>query len=309
MLTELVFPDPQGYADLATLVRRAKQADPGAAVRLQASGGVLRAWVGVLPGSGLLADGAAVGVRGIALAAPITGSTTQPSTTQPSPTETSPTGPSTIQPSTTERSNSGASTDLDLDLDLVCSAAALLDRFARDGVGATSLTLPTVSTYAAWSGALPATGGWASAGEVSAADLIGAATSGIAEIAEGVGPAGTVAGARAVEELRRRVWARPVPARAVEATGSGLDRPAEAGAARGAGVDRLVEPVGMRGAEVDEPARNREAPSAAVDVPAGAAFAAYVLGFLPDERATVRVWRNGRWVRLQTQVGHVVARP
>ena len=289
MLTELVFPDPQGYADLATLVRRAKQADPGAAVRLQASGGVLRAWVGVLPGSGLLADGAAVGVRGIALAAPITGSTTQPSTT--------------------ERSNSGASTDLDLDLDLVCSAAALLDRFARDGVGATSLTLPTVSTYAAWSGALPATGGWASAGEVTAADLIGAATSGIAEIAEGVGPAGTVAGARAVEELRRRVWARPVPARAVEATGSGLDRPAEAGAARGAGVDRLVEPVGMRGAEVDEPARNREAPSAAVDVPAGAAFAAYVLGFLPDERATVRVWRNGRWVRLQTQVGHVVARP
>ena len=280
MLTELVFPDPQGYADLATLVRRAKQADPGAAVRLQASGGVLRAWVGVLPGSGLLADGAAVGVRGIALAAPIAGSTTQPS-----PTETS------------------------TDLDLVCSAAALLDRFARDGVGATSLTLPTVSTYAAWSGALPATGGWASAGEVTAADLIGAATSGIAEIAEGVGPAGTVAGARAVEELRRRVWARPVPARAVEATGSGLDRPAEAGAARGAGVDRLVEPVGMRGAEVDQPARNRDAPSAAVDVPAGAAFAAYVLGFLPDERATVRVWRNGRWVRLQTQVGHVVARP
>ena len=280
MLTELVFPDPQGYADLATLVRRAKQADPGASVRLQASGGVLRVWVGVLPGSGLLADGAAVGVRGIALAAPIAGSTTQPS-----PTETS------------------------TDLDLVCSAAALLDRFARDGVGATSLTLPTVSTYAAWSGALPATGGGASAGEGSAADLIGAATSGIAEIAEGVGPAGTVAGARAVEELRRRVWARPVPARAVEATGSGLDRPAEAGAARGAGVDRLVEPVGMRGAEVDEPARNREAPSAAVDVPAGAAFAAYVLGFLPDERATVRVWRNGRWVRLQTQVGHVVARP
>ncbi|MGB4809723.1 MAG: hypothetical protein WBP39_09545, partial [Candidatus Phosphoribacter baldrii] len=140
MLSELVFPDPQGYADLATLVRRAKQADPGASVRLQASGGVLRVWVGVLPGSGLLADGAAVGVRGIALAAPIAGSTTQPS-----PTETS------------------------TDLDLVCSAAALLDRFARDGVGATSLTLPTVSTYAAWSGALPATGGWAFAGEVSAA--------------------------------------------------------------------------------------------------------------------------------------------
>ncbi|MBK6954635.1 MAG: hypothetical protein IPH27_03825 [Actinomycetales bacterium] len=246
MLTELVFPDPQGYADLATLVRRAKQADPGAAVRLQASGGVLRAWVGVLPGSGLLADGAAVGVRGIALAGPAEGST------------------------------AGGSTDNDLDL--VCSASALLDRFARDGVGATSLTLPTVSTYAAWSGALPATGGWASAGEVTAADLIGAATSGIAEIAEGVGPAGTVAGARAVEELRRRVWARPVPARAV-------------------GRGWPSRPAGER------------APGVGVDVTAGAAFAAYVLGFLPDERATVRVWRNGRWVRLQTQVGHVVARP
>lgn len=238
MLSELVFPDPQGYADLATLVRRAKQADPGAAVRLQASGGVLRAWVGVLPGSGLLADGAAVGVRGIALAAPIAGSTTQPS-----PTETS------------------------TDLDLVCSAAALLERIARDGVGATTLTLPTVSTYAAWSGALPATGGWTPAGEVSVADLVGAATSGIAEIAEGVGPSGPVAGARAVEELRLRVWARPVPVRAAAA------------------------------------------PVAGVHVPAGAAFAAYVLGFLPDSRATVRVWRNGRWVRLQTQVGHVVARP
>ena len=67
-MTDLVFPDQQGYADLATLVRRARQADPDAAVRLQVTGAVLRVWVGVLPGTGLLADGAAVGVRGIELA-------------------------------------------------------------------------------------------------------------------------------------------------------------------------------------------------------------------------------------------------
>mgnify|MGYP001180987075 CR=1 FL=1 len=250
LLAGLSFPDPQGYADLATLVRRAQKADSDAAVRLQAAGGVLRVWVGVLPGRGLLADGAAVGVRGIALA----GSA-----------ETWSTGGSTVGGSSPVDATAGRSTDLDLDL--VCSAAALLERIARDGVGATTLTLPTVSTYAAWSGALPATGGWTPAGEVSVADLVGAATSGIAEIAEGVGPSGPVAGARAVEELRLRVWARPVPVRAAAA------------------------------------------PVAGVHVPAGAAFAAYVLGFLPDSRATVRVWRNGRWVRLQTRVGHVVARP
>ena len=54
-MTDLVFPDQQGYADLATLVRRARQADPDAAVRLQVTGAVLRVWVGVLPGTGLLA--------------------------------------------------------------------------------------------------------------------------------------------------------------------------------------------------------------------------------------------------------------
>ena len=63
-MTDLVFPDQQGYADLATLVRRARQADPDAAVRLQVTGAVLRVWVGVLPGTGLLADGTADTFKG-----------------------------------------------------------------------------------------------------------------------------------------------------------------------------------------------------------------------------------------------------
>ncbi|MEI2764879.1 MAG: hypothetical protein V9F82_04190 [Dermatophilaceae bacterium] len=62
--------DADAYADLARVVALARAADPGAAVRLQAVGGVLRVYVGVLPGRGLLAEGAAVGARGVALADP-----------------------------------------------------------------------------------------------------------------------------------------------------------------------------------------------------------------------------------------------
>ena len=235
-MTDLVFPDQQGYADLATLVRRARQADPDAAVRLQVTGAVLRVWVGVLPGTGLLADGAAVGVRGIELANEDAGGSA---------------------------SEAGA-------LDLVCASAALSDRFAYDGVGASRLSVPPASTYAAWAGALPAIAGWSSIGAISAQALIDAARAGIAEIAQGVdaGQAGAAAGSRA--------RAVPIPA--------GVDD----GPVNGADDQR---PTGFEG------------------VPAGAAFAAYVLGFLPEPSATVRVWRSGRWVRLQTAVGHVVARP
>ncbi len=42
-------------------------------------------------------------------------------------------------------------------------------------------------------------------------------------------------------------------------------------------------------------------------VPAGAAFAAYVLGFLGGE-ATARVFAHGRWIRVATQRGHVLVR-
>ena len=139
-MTDLVFPDQQGYADLATLVRRARQADPDAAVRLQVTGAVLRVWVGVLPGTGLLADGAAVGVRGIELANEDAGGSA---------------------------SEAGA-------LDLVCASAALSDRFAYDGVGASRLSVPPASTYAAWAGALPAAAGWSSIGALSAQALIDA---------------------------------------------------------------------------------------------------------------------------------------
>lgn len=57
-------------ADLRTLVRRAGALDREGAVRLQAQGEVLAAWVGVLPGAGLTGEGTVLGLRTMRLDAP-----------------------------------------------------------------------------------------------------------------------------------------------------------------------------------------------------------------------------------------------
>ena len=67
-MTTLRFADGEALADLGTLVGRAKSVDPDGAIRLQAHGRTLAAYVGVLPGSGLLAEGAVVGLRTMPLA-------------------------------------------------------------------------------------------------------------------------------------------------------------------------------------------------------------------------------------------------
>ncbi len=74
----LVLEDEQGYADLRTFVTRARSLDDEGAVRLQADGTVLAAYVGVLPGRGLLGDGAVVGLRTMRLARPATVDVTVP---------------------------------------------------------------------------------------------------------------------------------------------------------------------------------------------------------------------------------------
>jgi hypothetical protein len=67
---DLVFPDAQGLDDLRTFVSRAKAADPDGAIRLQATGHTLAAYVGVLPGSGLMAEGVVIGLRAMPLGEP-----------------------------------------------------------------------------------------------------------------------------------------------------------------------------------------------------------------------------------------------
>ncbi|HEV7195162.1 MAG TPA: hypothetical protein VGN19_04415 [Pedococcus sp.] len=71
-LMDLHFPDHQGVEDLRTFVSRARAADDDGAVRLQATGTTLAAYVGVLPGGGLLAEGAVLGLRVMPLAEPAT---------------------------------------------------------------------------------------------------------------------------------------------------------------------------------------------------------------------------------------------
>ncbi|NYG08001.1 hypothetical protein BJ986_002488 [Phycicoccus badiiscoriae] len=67
---ELTFPDTAGLEDLRTYVARAKAAAEDGAIRLQAQGQTLAAYVGVLPGSGLMAEGVVIGLRVMPLAAP-----------------------------------------------------------------------------------------------------------------------------------------------------------------------------------------------------------------------------------------------
>jgi len=70
MTAVLRLPDPQALADLGRYATRARALDEDGAMRLQASGAVLAAWVGVLPGSGILAEGTVLGLRTLALAEP-----------------------------------------------------------------------------------------------------------------------------------------------------------------------------------------------------------------------------------------------
>lgn len=67
---DLVFPDGNSLADLHTFVARARSVDEDGAVRLGASGTTLAVTVGVLPGSGVMAEGTVLGLRVMALAEP-----------------------------------------------------------------------------------------------------------------------------------------------------------------------------------------------------------------------------------------------
>lgn len=62
--------DADSLADLGRFATRARAVDDGGAMRLQATGSVLAAWVGVLPGAGILAEGTVLGLRTFALAEP-----------------------------------------------------------------------------------------------------------------------------------------------------------------------------------------------------------------------------------------------
>ena len=70
--------DPESLEDLGRFASRARTVDDEGAIRLQASGTVLAAWVGVLAGTGILAEGTVLGLRTFALAEPAEADVTVP---------------------------------------------------------------------------------------------------------------------------------------------------------------------------------------------------------------------------------------
>jgi len=69
-MADLLMADPETLADLATYVTRARSLDADGAIRLQAQGMSLAAYVDVLPGRGPAMTGAVIGLRVMALAEP-----------------------------------------------------------------------------------------------------------------------------------------------------------------------------------------------------------------------------------------------
>jgi hypothetical protein len=173
------------------------------------------------------------------------------------------------------------------EVDVTVSVAALTDRFAlidrtlapqrlsAQNAGAPiRLTLPsTTATAATWAGMVPPRTGWSVEGVLRVSELRRAARAGIEEVASGTPQ---IAGAAAVTKLRALVWGRPLAGHA--------------------------------------------------ELPAGTAFAAEAFGFLGAARSSggidadevfdqeadqdaVSLHRAGRWWRLSTIRGHVLARP
>lgn len=141
----LTFADGETLADLGTLVARARSLEPEGAIRLQARGGVLAAWVCVVPGQGLTGSGLVLGLRTMALA---------------------------------------GEQDLDVTVALAAMGDRFARR-STNGEAGTTLQVPPAEVSPRWAGVLPPRGGWEPVGTVGTADLLAAAEEGIAEVAQG----------------------------------------------------------------------------------------------------------------------------
>jgi hypothetical protein len=145
-VSELRFADAEALADLGTFVARARALDADGAIRLQAHGMALAAYVGVLPGRGLMADGAVIGLRVMPLA---------------------------------------EAGDLDVTVPLAGISDRLARTAATGTAGDATLPVPPGTVSAGWAAVAPPRSGWERVGELPTATLTTVATQGIAEIAQG----------------------------------------------------------------------------------------------------------------------------
>ena len=152
-MAELRFADPETLEDLRTYVARARTLDADGAIRLQAHGLALAAYVDVLPGRGPAMTGAVIGLRVMALAEPA---------------------------------------EADAIVSLASVSDRLARGRSSPGPAKDTFSIPTATVRAGWAAVAPPRSGWEVVGDVTAEDLRTVATQGIAEITEGV-PTGSAA--------------------------------------------------------------------------------------------------------------------
>ena len=276
----LAFPDARSLADLGSYAARAKVLDEDGAIRLVASGSTLAAYVGVLPGRGLMGEGAVLGLRVMALAEPAQVDVTVPLgavTDRTARVGKADDAGSTSRDSSGSGSGRGGGSSVDEetssgsgDAGSGAGGGSLESAGAVDGGGApagrdapaveslgdgpTLFVLPPVTVHPQWAALAPPRSGWEPVAEVSADIVNSIARQGISEVAQG-SPEGS--GSAAVATLRHRVWTT----------------------------------------------MSRTDPA----LPAGLALAAYGLGFVtPGE--PLRLFAHGRWTRLTSSVGHALMR-
>jgi hypothetical protein len=159
------------------------------------------------------------------------------------------------------------------DLAAVYGLGALTDRLARMAGASTELSLPPAEAFAPWAGVAPPRRGWERIAAYDDATLRSVAEDGMRAVA---GALPENAGKPVLATVRSRIWSTPASLVAAAADPAG-PRPA-------------AEPAGL-----------------AVELPAGAAFAAQALGFLAPQGTSV-LFRAGRWLRLSSAHGHVLVR-
>jgi len=157
---ELRFPEVETLQDLGTYVARARTLDGEGAVRLQASGEVLAAWVQVLPGQGLLGSGLVLGLRVMKLDGPH---------------------------------------DLDAMVPLGAVSDRLARRQSTGDVSAV-LQVPPMRVTPPWAAISPPRGGWEQRGQVAHQVLVHAARDGIEAVARGTPPGAGAAAVASLRE-------------------------------------------------------------------------------------------------------------
>ncbi|WP_150462544.1 hypothetical protein [Nesterenkonia ebinurensis] len=159
--------------------------------------------------------------------------------------------------------------------DVTVELGSISERLARMNPVEVQLALPPSRINVPWAAVTPPRSGWEPVGTVPDAQLRAAAEAGIAEVAETVPQA---AGAHVVEQVRERIWARP------------LEHSIPAGAAFGAlslgfitdhDDDRLNQAKTGTRPEPSQPT---------------------------DGRAGTAVHRHGRWLRLTSAGGFILTR-